>query len=488
MLNFIDYDYSRQIQVLYFIENSIHPVTIDEISDYMGISTKTVLIILPVIKNDITELDFDLKRTHDKKYYLKSEVEDKQIFLDEYVLLCGKKSLVFSIIKELFFREKIITTEFCEERYLSQATFSRGKKRITELLATCDLKLPKYLTSGISGNENKIRIFYLNFFYRFYGSLEWPFEKNTKMRFENLVDVEFDKVLNTMRLRNKKKFYYLLYIIKTRVIQGNYVCEEKNFFEHIENYDMYIELMKSYLSLYHITNMEIIKNETDFLISALYTQEIVEIQMNFTKSNSVKSVITKLWVDEVKKQFDQNLTEKEEVLLKKRVSLLHTKYEYGYDQRKIFSKYELCRNTPKQYEKILFEKTKIFYRELMENQTYKEYRKTYLDTVSSNSIIEDYYHYLYCFLYNLKKSRKINIYISDSMGEINKTILEKKLIVVFENRITIKKIIDNTVEIILTADVNKECEIEEFCIASYLEEKKFYKILQRIQWKIYKQL
>lgn len=489
MLSFIDRDYSRQIQVLYFIKNSFSPVTTDEIADHIGSSTKTVLAILPVIKNDISMLNFNLKKTKDRKYYLKSEIKDRQICLDEYILFCGKRSLVFSIIEELFHKEKINTVEFCNKRYISQATFSRGKKKIIELLAICDLKLPTYLNGGIIGNENKIRIFYLNFFFSFYGSVEWPFEENIKKNFERFFELKLGELFTSINPKEKNKFYYLIYIIKKRVIKGELIHEKMISFEEVENYEKYYNFMREYLGIYKITDAAIIKNETNFFICAIYTQEIVEFNLSSSFSkNKFEKVIVNLWLDELKKQFNQLITNEEEKFWENRLDLLHISYKYLYYPKKLFSKYELFENNIEKYNPELLKKTHEFFFELMKNKHYKEYRQTQLAHISQSSIIEEYYHYLYCFFYSLKKITKIPIFISDSVGKITKIIIEKQLKIIFGDNIVMRNKIDNQVELIVTSEAYHKNGIDVFIIYSYQDEKVFYKITNRIQEKIYKQL
>ncbi|WP_317914172.1 helix-turn-helix domain-containing protein [Carnobacterium maltaromaticum] len=489
MLNFIDSDYNRQIRVLYFIKSSFKPVTVDEIADYAGSSNKTISTILPVIKNDIAKLNFDLKRTQDRKYYLESEVKGIPISLDEYILFCGKRSLVFSIIEELFHKEKINTVDFCNKRYISQATFSRGKKKLIELLATCDLKLPTYLTEGIIGNEYKIRNFYFNFFTNFYSSFEWPFEEHIKKEFAIFFESKLGESISMISMNQKTKFYYLLYIIKKRIMQGDYSREETVSFEGIDNYEHYYQFMKDFLSTYKIINPKTIKNETNFFICEIYTQEIIELDLGtFFSNDRLELSVTHLWMEEFKKQFKQILTEKEKIVLEKRLIFLHTNYKYVYYPKKLFSKYELFEKNADEYDVELLKKTKKFFVELMKNQNYKQYRQVQLKHISQNFIIEDYYQALYCFFYNLKKAEKIPIFISDSVDKINKSILKKKLRLVFGNKITIKKEVDSQVEIILTSEVTPFCDIEEFIIYSYQDENTFYRVAQRIQEKIYKQL
>ncbi|PLS37033.1 hypothetical protein CYV26_00795 [Carnobacterium maltaromaticum] len=247
--------------------------------------------------------------------------------------------------------------------------------------------------------------------------------------------------------------------------------------------------MREFLSIYKITDSAIIKNETDFFICAIYTQEIVEFNLtgSFSK-NKFEMMIVNLWIDELKKQFNQHITNEEENFWEKRLELLHTSYKYVYYPKKLFSKYELFENKTEKYKPELLKKTDEFFFELMKNKHYKEYRQTQLAHISKSSIIEDYYHYLYFFFYSLKKITKIPIFISDSVGKLNKIILEKQLKIIFGDNIIMQSKIDNKVELIVTAEACHKSGIDVFIIYSYQDEEVFYKITNRIQEKIYKQL
>lgn len=260
-------------------------------------------------------------------------------------------------------------------------------------------------------------------------------------------------------------------------------------FEEVENYEKYYSFMREYLSIYKVTDAAIIKNETDFFICAIYTQEIIDFNLSgsFSK-NKFEKVIVNLWLDELKKQFNQLLTSEEEEFWENRLTLLHIRYKYVYYPKKLFSKYELFETNTENYKPELLKKTHGFFLELMKNKDYKEYRQTQLAHISQSSIIEEYYHYLYCFFYSLKKVTKIPIFISDSVGKINKIILEKQLRIIFGDNIIIQNKIDEKVEIIITYEEYHISEIDVFGVYSYQDEKVFYKITNRIQEKIYKQL
>lgn len=150
----------------------------------------------------------------------------------------------------------------------------------------------------------------------------------------------------------------------------------------------------------------------------------------------------------MKNQFNQTITKEEEFFLKKRLNLLHITYKYVYYPKKIFSEYELFENNTEKYKRKLLKKHKNFF-ELMKDKNYEEYSQNQLGHISQNSIIEEYYHYLYCFFYNLKKITKIHIFISDSAGKINKLILEKQLEIIVGDNIIMENKLDSKLELVI---------------------------------------
>ena len=88
----------------------------------------------------------------------------------------------------------------------------------------------------------------------------------------------------------------------------------------------------------------------------------------------------------------------------------------------------------------------------------------------------------------MKKITKIPIFISDSVGKITKIIIEKQLKIIFGDNIVMRNKIDNQVELVVTSEAYHKNGIDVFIIYSYQDEKVFYKITNRIQEKIYKQL
>lgn len=489
MLKFINQSYRKQIKVLYFINNSLKPVSVDEIATYMKISNRSILSIIGIIENDIVNLNFTLKKTNDKKYYLQAKKKNGTVYLDEYILICGKKSLVFLIVEELFFIGKINTVEFCNDIYISHATFSRAKKQLSILLEEYNLELSIYIRDGILGEEYKIRIFYYLFFNDFYNSIRWPFEKNIEIELENYFKLKLEKLIGKTSNEQKRKFYMLIYTIKKRVMLGHVMKDSMSSFEGIKNYNMYTEFIKEYFATFKVIDSKIIKNETDFFIYAIYTQEIYidDLEVLF-EQNSSEVNITILWIEEFKKVFKKKLTMDEESFLRKSLYISHLNFEYFYNSKRSFSKYELFDFESKILKNEFYENSEKLFLNLMKKKIYIEYIDRISGNISKKKIISEYFYYICVYFYGLEEIKAISIFISESIGQVNKNILEKQLEIVFGNNIKIKEEIDDEIELIITNYGNLESKIEELVFFSFRNKKEFYRIANKIQEKIYKKL
>ncbi|MEG2292702.1 MAG: helix-turn-helix domain-containing protein [Carnobacterium sp.] len=190
MLEFLDLEYVKMVKILDFINKSVKPVSLDEVAKHIKSVKKTANTLLMLIKSELKDFDFEVRMNTNKKYYLKkkndSQKKSDYVNLDAFILTCGKRSIVFSMVEELYHKGYIDVVKFCTEKYISSATFSRAKKQLTRSLAKSNLKLATHLKGGIIGEEYYIRIFYFQFFNTFYNSVEWPFEQSQKIEMERL--------------------------------------------------------------------------------------------------------------------------------------------------------------------------------------------------------------------------------------------------------------------------------------------------------------
>lgn len=492
MLYFLDADYVKKIQVLYFINDAQNPVTINEIANYTGSTWKTISVLLLALRKDVEAFSFDLVDTKEKKYFLESNKNIGSIYFDDYFLICGKNSLVFTIVEELFYKEYINTIEFCNDRYISQATFSRGKKKLRDILIKSNLKLPTYVKKGIVGNEYKIRLFYFYFFYSFYNSIEWPFEKSAMNDIYNNFYSKFEKIVGPISNTNKRKLCIIVYIIKKRMSQGNFVSKGTISFDEIKEYPLIYKLFSSYFEKKIFLDEDKIKKEVDFFIYGLYSNEIIDIDkrelLPIINKDKQVTELTNTWIFEFKKIVKYSLSKEDESLLFCKISRLHLRYKNNYFPNKLFSKYELFDMNLEKYNEWVYLKTENLYQNLIKLELYKNFINTYFSKNEKNELFENYYYYIYYYILSLENLKPISICIDDSIRKLDKKILKKRLELVFGDNIIIKDIENGDIELILTNHGYKIDEIEREKVFYYRNDKSFFKFTEIIQKKIYIQL
>ncbi|CAD5897507.1 conserved hypothetical protein [Carnobacterium maltaromaticum] len=493
MLNFLNDEYIRSFKALYFINNSSEPVSIDEIADQIGTVRKTVATILSIIKSDLVTLNFELRETNEKKYYLASKNETV-IYLDDYLLICGKRSLLFSMVEKLFNKGSINTIQFCNDHYISQTTFSRGKKKLTELLEKSQLKLTNYVSDGIVGDEYQVRIFYFHFFNNFYYSSEWPFEDFQKMEVEYSVRMEKSNLFTNLASNQKRKLYYILSIMKKRINQGYGVDLVSLSFENNIQYERIYDFIESYLNVHEIRDPQVIKNETNFFICVLYTEDIVHLQtdyleylLDYSKDNPLNTEINTLWIQTFKKVIKYKLTLEEELDWHQELTKFHLATEFLYSDSSLFSN-DLSNQSEDKFNHEIYQYTFKFYQALLKNETFHDFKEKRLKNVTDKFMVDHYYYYMYYSFLKLKQMKPVHLYIADSIGRIDKTILTKKLNLLFGENI---KIVENNIQdetLILTSFDHIYPDSEEIIIFSYQDEQNFKKVIHRIHEKIYEQL
>lgn len=493
MLHFLNDEYVRSLKALYFINSSSEPVTVEEIAIQIGSGRKTVATLLSILKMDIVNCNFELQETLDKKYYLTSK-EKQTIYLDDYLLICGKRSLLFLMVEELFNKGFIHTIQFCNNLYISQTTFSRGKKKLIELLEKSQLTLTNYVRDGIYGDEYQVRIFYFHFFDHFYNSLEWPFEQNQKMDEECTIKLEQIKLFDQMTSNQKRKLSNVLAIMKKRVNQGYVVKSLSVSFENNAYYEKIYSFVGSYLNVHGRLDRQAIQNETDFFIRVLFTQDIINLRadyltylLEYSKDNPLNVEIASIWIQTFKTVFKQGMTIEEELIWHQELCKFHSSNEFLYSDPTLFLN-NLAGQDESSFNHEIYQQTVEFYQLLLKNKVFQEFKKKNLKNVTDEFMIDRYYFYLYYYFLKLKKPKPVLVYISDSISWIDQSILTKKLELLFGEQI---KIVGNSYEsetLFLANLDHKNLECEAVVIISCQDEQNFKKLVQRIHEKIHEQL
>ena len=498
MLDFLDLEYIKMVKILDFINKSVKPVSLDEIAKHIKTVKKTANTLLVLIKSELKDFDFEVRMDSNKKYYLKNKHDalktSDYVNLDVFVLACGKRSIVFSMVEELYHKGYINVAKFCTDKYISSATFSRAKKQLTHTLNKSNLKLATHLKGGIIGEEYYIRVFYFQFFNTFYNSIEWPFEENQKIEMERFYQKKFVTITNELNFIQKSKLYYLISIIKKRLLQNSALLGNTYSFNEFENYNKMYEIYSDYLKEHGIWSRKYVVNETNFFMYMIYSERIFSISEEslgnfilFSHDNNEYLKINQIWIEEFKSSFKQKISLKEELQIYQDLYILNQRYDLSLNKMSVFFKYENNLNSIVLNKKI-YQQTKEFYFKLLENKKFSDFIKNCELDIQENVVIEKYYHYIYTYLFNKKEIDPIKIFMSNTFDVLSGEFIKKKLLLLFGGNIEIQNQLNGKTNLIITNSSMEQNDSEELLISSHKDTVSLNKIIYIIQEKIYAQI
>ncbi|PLS32155.1 hypothetical protein CYV26_15565 [Carnobacterium maltaromaticum] len=498
MLEFLDVEYIKMVKILDFINKSVKPVSLDEIAKHIRTVKKTANTLLVLIKNELKDFDFEIRVDSNKKYYLKNKYESLKkadyINLNAFVLACGKRSIVFSMVEELYHKGYINVTKFCSDKYISSATFSRAKKQLTRTLNKSNLKLATHLKGGIIGEEYYIRIFYFHFFNTFYNSIEWPFNQNQKIEIERFYQEKIAKIANELNFIQKSKLYYLVSIIKKRLLQNNTLLENTYSFNEFENYNKIYKTYSDYLNDHGIWSGKYVANETNFFMYMIYSEGICSISdeplgnfILFSHDNNEYLKINQVWVEEFKSRFKQKISLKDELQIYQDLCILNHPKDLSLNRTSAFFEYGNNLNSSILNQKI-YQQTKDFFFELLENKEFSDFIKNEELDIQEDVVIEKYYHYIYTYLFNKKEIEPIKIFISNTFDVVSEKFIKKKLLLLFGGNIDIQSQLNGQTNLIITNSSMEQNYSEELLISSHKDTVSLNKISYIIREKIHTQI
>ncbi|MEF9936972.1 helix-turn-helix domain-containing protein [Carnobacterium sp.] len=499
MLEFLDLEYVKMVKIVDFINKSVKPVSLDEVAKHIKSVKKTANTLLMLIKSELKDFDFEVRMNTNKQYYLKKKIDSKKksdyVNLDAFILSCGKRSIVFSMVEELYHRGYIDVVKFCTEKYISSATFSRAKKQLTGTLAKSNLKLATHLKGGIIGEEYYIRIFYFQFFNTFYNSIEWPFEQNQKIEMERLYQKKIKKMTHELNLMQKSKLFFVISIVRKRLLQNNTMLENTYSFKEFTNYNEIYEIYVEYINDHGVWNEERRANETNFLMYMMYSEQILSISEEalgnfilFSHNNNESLRINQIWIEEFKNSFKLKISLKDELQLYQDLYILNYPANLALDSMSVFFKYENNLDSIALNQKI-YKQTKQFYYKLIENKEFSDFIDVHeLRTVKETVMIKKYYHYVYTYLFNKKEIEPIKIFMSNTLDILSEQFIKKKLLLLFGGNIEIENHLNSHTNLIITNSSMGQEYSEEVMISSAKDISSLNKIIYIIQEKIHTQI
>lgn len=491
VLNFVDTNVARSMNVLFFIDSSVEPVSLEEITNEIGSVKRTVHTLLELLKAEVNNCGFSLEEDKNRNYYLVSKERDREVDLNIYLLKYGENSLFFLMIKEMFERGFINICNFCSEYYISHPTFSRGKTKLTKILKLCYLDFTIQKDYKIIGNEYRQRIFYYKFFEGFYNTLRWPFEKKVKKEIVDLCLFSRAIFLKKMSREKQHKIYYMLAIMRNRILKGHEVKKINYSFENHSLYGDIYNFIKQFFERWSSQDDTRIKQETTFFFCFLYTENLLS-SRNEKFENLISGAIdnqhmfylNSLWINMFTIFFECTLTEEQKINWLQELTNIHLMLEFIYYDRELFMK-KKYQNESLNFDENIYKKTEYFVSHLLTNKFYFNYKEKNLKNISITTITNHYYYYIYKFLISEKENDFVTLFVSHSIEIIEKQILEKKLKLLFGEKLKICQTLGKDVELVVTSRNVDIFKAKSVVVYSVSDPRDFKKIVTTVERMLY---
>lgn len=221
----------RTMEILNTLSNSQHPVTLNSLSNDMGVTTRTLLTDMNSLKNQLPE-GWQLVGEKNKGFSLHfPSKHDLDLFKKELLI----DELLFQVLNGIYNDDHFSVHEWSERLFLSEYTLLRNLVPLKKLLKQYNLTLSTspYLT--IKGNEIEIRLFFFLYFYEAQTSPH-VIEPTPEIKefYQYCVDYTLTSSHLNPILQYNKSTYWLMIILK-RIQNKHFVTiESELFFDHKE--------------------------------------------------------------------------------------------------------------------------------------------------------------------------------------------------------------------------------------------------------------
>ncbi|MBO0439818.1 helix-turn-helix domain-containing protein [Candidatus Enterococcus ikei] len=236
---------NRKIEVLAYLIKELKEVKISDLVVATGLSDKTVRGIVLSLKDnpylDETKMTINYNENGNIISIIVSNIS-----LADAAFFYLEKSVIYIMIKELFLRGYLDKNKICTTNFISEATFTRYKNQLKNILQTFHFTLSK--ENVLIGDEYRIRNFYFLFFS--FAHSKWFFSEESYSDIERSLSTSFFE--NTKFDTSKKSMVCLLvFICKIRNTQGFYVDQKTPIqFKKNGSYERVYKGIANYINTY----------------------------------------------------------------------------------------------------------------------------------------------------------------------------------------------------------------------------------------------
>ncbi|MBC2265009.1 hypothetical protein HCB37_10830 [Listeria booriae] len=294
----------RQILLIEQIAKARYSITLDEISDTLNTSLRT-------LKRDVQEIENMEENLIIKHSASMLEITDNEL-VDFVLAELAEKSPLFAITKNIFEGRYLNIDEWADELYISTSTLYRYLNHFKEILADFHLKL-ELSPVAIKGSEVNIRYF---FHYFFYSTDDVSHNFRPDKRIFNLFEKSFQYIMEHSDLEghvSHRSVLYWIMVITKRLELRQYIqisddvqLKQKELpltYKSIEN--LAVEVLGLVLS----SDAEVNRNEMlflDFILldNYVYTEQFSSGIVNMENATLIENLFAM-----VREYFDRNKLE-----------------------------------------------------------------------------------------------------------------------------------------------------------------------------------
>lgn len=151
----------RALEILSTLTNSLHPVTLNTLSEDMGVTTRTLISDMNALKT-LLPVNWQLVGEKNKGYTLVYPSEHELATFKQELLI---DEILFQLLNGLYNELNYSLRDWSEHLFVSEYTFSRNLAPLKKLLKHYQLELAISPYLKIKGSETNIRLFFFLYFY-----------------------------------------------------------------------------------------------------------------------------------------------------------------------------------------------------------------------------------------------------------------------------------------------------------------------------------
>jgi len=372
-----------------------------------------------------------------------------------------EQSMPFKLLEMIFFKEDYTAFELADDLFISPSTLYRLIDHINEVTATYGFQVQTN-PCHIVGSEEKIRHFFIKYFYEKYTRLEWPYDRLDHVALDNFLNffIEFTQEKIDFAYYNIFKLVAIVSLVRYK--NGHLIDTEKldiNFPELIPDLRSHADSFKYFETSLHVTVDHAFINQilTPFVVSSYsmnHKKLIGKMKQNekiLNEANFLKQLLKQLSKDN-----DIPLLNGEEIIL----GIQNAASFENYDPRSGYVLY----NRNKHFADFIKKDFPEFYKQLYEGLT--DYRKLVglpINETDLNYMFYVLFIYWEKLLLELrKKYDKIKILIISNRHTSHSQLLQDFIAYEFKEHLTIDIYDDQ----LLTTQILEELNYD-FIVANF---------------------